>query len=110
MPDALDYAFRGRRTLIETIQRLAEVHPDKVYVKQPIDQDVSHGFRDVTVLELLQAVDAFAWWLECQIGRSEDENFETIAFLGVNDVRWSIVFYGAIKCGYKVCSSSALRK
>lgn len=88
-------------TLLETLQKQAQNEPERIYASYALSPDLSDGFRDVTVGELLRAVDAFAWWLHNGWGRSED--FGTVAYIGPSDLRYAIFFFAAIKCGYKVC-------
>jgi hypothetical protein len=67
----------------------------------PHSTDLSKEFKEITFAGLANAVNSTAWWIEGQIGRSND--FETIAFLGgVAEIRYAVIFLVAIKCGYKV--------
>ena len=54
----------------------------------------------MTMLQISQAVNKFAYWLEHTIGRSTA--FETVSYMGIPDLRYAIVFLAAVKCGYKV--------
>jgi hypothetical protein len=66
-----------------------------------IQQTYQKSFTEITFAGLANAVNLTAWWIEGQIGRSND--FETIAFLGgVAEIRYAVYFLAAIKCGYKV--------
>ena len=58
----------GSRLLPQVIDALSQSHPKRVYAIFPISSDLSTGFRDVTMLEVAQAVNNFAWWLEQRIG------------------------------------------
>ncbi|KAL0261671.1 Histone transcription regulator 3 [Diplodia seriata] len=93
-------------TLLETLQKQARDEPDRTYASYALSTDVSEGFRDVTVGDLVRAIDAFAWWLHAGWGRSED--FGTVAYIGPSDLRYAIFFYAAIKCGYKTLFISPL--
>ena len=84
----------------ETLEFLARAEPLRVYASIPVGKAISAGFRDVTVREIVHAIDACAWWLRDSLGQSH--SFETLAFVGVTDLRYVIFFYAAIKCGYKV--------
>lgn len=95
-----DKHHRGSRSLSETLEHLARCEPERVYALIPRGREISHGFRDVTVRELIHAIDACAWWISDSFGRSDD--FETLAYVGVADLRYVLFFYAAIKCGYKV--------
>ena len=82
------------------VDELARCSPDRIYTSIPRSSDLSQGFRDVATLELAQAVNHFAWWLDGQIGKST--TFGTLAYIGISDIRYAVVFLAAVKCGYKV--------
>jgi hypothetical protein len=90
----------GARLVPQVADQLAASSPSKIYASIPRGSDISDGFRDVTVLELVSAVNDMAWWIEENYGRSDV--FATIAYMGVSDIRYAIVFLAAVKCGYKV--------
>ncbi|KAH6696768.1 putative NRPS-like enzyme [Leptodontidium sp. MPI-SDFR-AT-0119] len=82
------------------LENRAKTDPHGVWAKFPISPiTYTEGFRSATHLELLNAVNKVAWLLEMSLGRSE--SFETIAYLGPNDLRSIIVVIGGIKAGYK---------
>ena len=91
---------KGSKTLIEAFDQWLEVKPDKVYACVPESSNINDGLRFVTMREMACAIDSFAWALTEQYGRSD--RFETIAYCGVNDLRYPVVFFALIKCGYKV--------
>ena len=90
----------GSRLLPHVVDELAQSNPKRAYATIPLSSDISEGFRDVTTLEMAQAVNHFAFWLEKSFGRSS--SFETISYMGIPDLRYAIVFLAAVKCGYKV--------
>lgn len=98
--DLLTEAKRGARNHIQLLNAWAEFRPDKVHVSVLKSTDISEGFREVTHLEIRQAADAFAWWLAGNYGHSDV--CETIGYVGLNDLRYAVFYYGAIKAGYKV--------
>jgi hypothetical protein len=91
---------KGKRTLIQTLLNRAEDEPDQLYGSFPLTDNIEDGFKDFTVGELAQAVDVCAWRIKEQYGIGID--YETILYMGVNDFRYTIFTYAAIKCGYKV--------
>ena len=90
----------GSRLLPQVVDELAFSDPHRIYGTFPQSSDLSSGFRDVTMLEMSQAIDRAAHWLEGVVGRSTQ--FETIAYMGLSDLRYAIIFLAAVKCGYKV--------
>ena len=90
----------GKRLLPVELDRIAEEHPSKVFASVPITSDVNDGFRDFSFLDIANGVNGFAHLLEQMYGRGK--NFETLTYIGTPDLRYVMVFLGAIKCGYKV--------
>lgn len=90
----------GSRLLPQVLDDLAKSKPGRIFASVPKTFELKDGFRDVTVLQLARSVNQFAWWIEKTIGRSS--TFETVAYLGLPDLRYTIVFLAAVKCGYKV--------
>ena len=93
----------GSRLLPQVVDTLARSNPERIYASFPLSTDFSNGFRDVTMFELANAVNKFAYWLEQNIGASTV--FETLAYMGPSDLRYAIVFLATVKCGYKVSDS-----
>ncbi len=100
--NAVDDNFQpyGSRLLPQVVDKLSRSDPKRIYATFPLSSDLSRGFRDVTMLEIAQAINKLAWWIETNLGRSTV--FETIAYIGPSDLRYAIVFLAAVKCGYKV--------
>lgn len=90
----------GRRLVPQVLDELARSDPDRVYAAIPKTADVKEGYRDITVAELARCVDYTSKWLEEKFGRSE--NYETITYVGLSDLRGITTLLAAIKVGYKV--------
>jgi acyl-CoA synthetase (AMP-forming)/AMP-acid ligase II len=91
---------KGHRILPETLDYLAKTAPDRVYAAIPRSNRLEDGFRDVTTTEVSRAVHSLAHWISRNHGRSS--TFETLAYVGINDLRYPVFWFAAIKCGYKV--------
>ena len=90
----------GARLLPQVVDELAQSNPDRVYMSIPKSSDISQGFRNITMREMALAANHMDWWIEEHLGRGKD--FETIAYMGVPDIRYAVLFLAAVKCGYKV--------
>ena len=91
----------GSRLLPQVVDELAQSNPERIYATIPLSSNLTQGFRDVTMLQISQAVNKCAQWIESTtIGRSTV--FETLSYMGLPDLRYAIVFLAAVKCGYKV--------
>lgn len=80
----------GRRLQPAVIDARAREEPDKSWASLPLDDyDLSKGFEDISYATLAAAVDKMAWFIERHVGKSS--TFETIAYLGVSDIRYHII-------------------
>ena len=94
----------GQRLLPVVVDQLAHSNPTQRVGLIPKGADVSDGYEAITVQRLARAVDAFAAWIEAQVGRAKEP--QTIAYMASNDVRYLIFLLAAHKTGYKVCPPS----
>jgi hypothetical protein len=92
---------RGHRVLPAIIDDYAKVAPDKIYAVIPVnDDDLSQGFKNITYEQFANAVNAASWWLESTLGQSS--SFETFAYYGLRDLRYTILVIAAAKVQRKV--------
>lgn len=95
----------GKRLVPTLIDELATTDAARVFVSIPRTADIQDGFEDITYGDLARAVNKCAWWMEHTLERSE--TFETLNYLGRQDLRYVILLSAAIKTGYQVwCPSS----
>ncbi|KAI0449144.1 acetyl-CoA synthetase-like protein [Xylaria acuta] len=90
----------GRRLMPCVLDQLAKTVPSKLFAAIPKTGHLLDGFRDVSVSDMARCVDFMAHWIENHLGRSA--SFETLAYIGIPDLRGVAVFYAAVKCGYKL--------
>lgn len=90
----------GRRLLPRVLDELARTTPRKLFGAIPKSADIAQGFNDITVSDVARCVDFMATWVEERFGRSE--TFETLGYIGIPDLRGVVIFYAAVKCGFKV--------
>lgn len=89
------------RTLPEVVDTLANQTPHAVWVKTPVPSASSFEWRDVTWSHLRGAVNSLCHWMEKTLGPAKIN--ETVAYSGVNDIRYPIMVMASMKMGYKVC-------
>lgn len=93
-----------RKLLIHVIEDKANQDPEAVYAEFPISATgFEEGFYKVTYAAFVNAINGLAWWLHETLGPSKD--FETLAYIGLNDLRYYALLFGAVKAGYKVLLS-----
>ena len=96
----------GRRLMTKVLDDVTKVTPDKLYATITLSDELPYRFRDITFAEVARCVSFLAYWLEDQYGRSD--NLETLAFLGIADLRGAVFFHAAVKLGYKVGSPARI--
>ena len=99
-PNATRRPPYGHRLLPRLLDELSKTSPNRLYASYACSVDISQGFRDVSFQDMARAADSFAWWIHDRYGRSD--KFETLAYMGIPDLRTPIIFLAAVKCGYKV--------
>lgn len=92
----------GSRLMPVVVDEIAQRQPDLVYASVPLTANISEGFRCITFFDIASATNHVAAWIDRTLGRSS--NFDTIAYMGLGDLRYVVVFLAAVKCGYKVRS------
>ncbi|ETS81832.1 hypothetical protein PFICI_06834 [Pestalotiopsis fici W106-1] len=90
----------GRRLFPSYLDEIAQTTPGRVYAAIPKTANVEDGYRDVTIADLARCANFMAKWIEDKFGKSQ--NFETITYLGLSDLRGVALFFGAMKTGYKL--------
>lgn len=90
-----------KKLLNHIVDDMAREKPDVLYAEIPLSPtSFDAGFRRVTYRALANAINGMAWWLHRTLGPGQ--NFETLLYIGPNDLRHNILILGAVKAGYKV--------
>ena len=83
------------------VEDRARTNPDAVYAEYPVSSSsYDQGFRKITYADLANAINGVAWWLHHTLGPCQD--FEVLAYIGPNDLRYPALVLGAVKAGYVV--------
>ncbi|KAF1956304.1 acetyl-CoA synthetase-like protein [Byssothecium circinans] len=90
----------GNRTLPQTLDDYAANTPNRLYAAIPKSRDLADGFIDITCRDMARCVNFMSHWITEKLGKSSD--FETVAYIGIPDLRSVAVVLAGIKCGYKV--------
>ena len=78
-----------------------ERNPNWLFARVPRSPtNLQDGFLNVTCGDFARAVNRAAGWLEDIFGQSL--TFDTLAYLGPSDIRYTIFVLGASKVGFKV--------
>ena len=93
--------YRAKQLLPNIVDGMAAARPEALYAEIPSSYtSYDQGYRKITYRELANAVNGIAWLLTKELGRGQD--FETLAYVGPNDLSYPIIILGAVKAGYKV--------
>lgn len=97
---------RTKQLLNNIVDGLARTRPQTLYGEIPVSP-VSYeaGYRKITYKALANAINGVAWLLTQELGPGKD--FQTLSYMGWNDVRYVILVLGAVKAGYKVSECPA---
>ena len=82
------------------IKRNAQNDPSGVFAQIPAGPEYAAGFKNVTKLQFENAINHTASLINNFLG--ESKYFETLAYIGPGDLRYSIIVVAGIKTGYKV--------
>jgi hypothetical protein len=93
-------------TLPNILRLLASQYPNITYAEFPRNpNDISEGYRKFTYLDVANAVNTLAWWIDKNVGRLEEGNKNgkaTLVYIGPNDIRYVVLSLASIVTGYKV--------
>lgn len=90
----------GARTLPEALDNHARDNPGRLYASIPAGTDIAGGFQDISCKDMARCVNNMATLVIDKFGQGI--GLETLAYIGIPDLRGAIVFLGAAKAGYKV--------
>lgn len=90
----------GSRLMPVVVDETATREPTLPYGYMPLTANVNDGFKTVTFSDIATATNHLAGWIHENLGPSS--SFETLAFMGLTDIRYVIAFLAGVKCGYKV--------
>ena len=96
----------GRRLLHAIVDERASSGYARPVASIPRSRDISKGFRDISYSTFANAINRCAQWMLVELGKSS--SLETLAYLGVPDLRYQILSIAAVKTGYSVKSSTNL--
>ena len=83
------------------VDERARANPDSLYAEYPVSvSSYREGYRKITYRCFANAINGIAWFLHRTLGPGV--NFENLAYIGPNDLRYPALILGAVKAGYTV--------
>jgi acyl-coenzyme A synthetase/AMP-(fatty) acid ligase len=96
---------QSKQLLVTIADGMAIAKPQATFAEFPKSPtDFSKGNLRITYQNLANVVNGLAWWLTAQLGRSKD--FETLTYVGPNDVRQNALILACMKTGHKLLLAS----
>jgi hypothetical protein len=89
-----------QRLLPRIIEFNAIAHPTKLYAVFPKSESFEDGLQELTYKDLANSINRISWWLDEKLGKSG--SFDTFAYIGLKDIRYSLLAVAAIKSGRRV--------
>ena len=84
------------------VDKRAKHEPDMLYAEYPVSTlSYEDGYRRISYSDLANAINGVAWWLHDVLGEP-GQDFEALAYIGPNDLRYPAFILGAAKAGYMV--------
>ncbi|KAL9094874.1 MAG: hypothetical protein Q9165_002823 [Trypethelium subeluteriae] len=81
------------------VDRLARETPQALYAEYPVSPlNYDEGYRQITYRDYANAINGAAWWLSDVLGQSKEH--EVLAYIGPNDIRYTVLALAALKAGY----------
>lgn len=93
----------GRRLIAQLIDTFAHDTPNRIYCSLPTSTKIEdgYGYKDISYYQLANAINHTAQWIQRQLG-PPSVDYQTIAYLGPSDLRYTILTIAAQKTGYMV--------
>lgn len=98
--EAVKKPYYGHRIFVNTIDQLAAAEPSRPWLYIPRSAKPQDGWQPVTFGEYANAINRTAQWLVDELGQGQD--FPTIAYIGPNDVRYTVILAASVKAGFQV--------
>lgn len=95
----------GRRLIPTMIDDRALETPNRQFAIIPKSDNLQDGFKSLSYQSYANAINKLSWWLEDRLGRSHETDFETVAYIGPNDLRYAMLCTAAVKTHRQVCDS-----
>lgn len=92
----------GRRLLPSLVDQVATQDPDRECFQIPRSSEPSDGWKRISWKDMANAVNRAAHRIVELCGQPEPGSFPTIAYIGPNDVRYTVIMVASVKAGYKV--------
>ena len=94
------HAMYGFRLMPQILDSYAKTTPERIYALIPRGFGVEEGWKDISFKDMARCANFMVEFMTKKVG--ESLSFETVAYIGIPDLRAAAVFLGAVKVGFKV--------
>ncbi|KAK5994515.1 Non-canonical non-ribosomal peptide synthetase FUB8 [Cladobotryum mycophilum] len=95
----------GHRLIANVVDEVATLDPTRPFFHVPVSTDPRDGWKPITYKEIANAVNYVAHEIAARArenGPRDQDEYPTIAYIGPNDVRYTIMMLASIKAHHKV--------
>ncbi|KAE9367390.1 putative NRPS-like enzyme [Stipitochalara longipes BDJ] len=97
------YDNYGSRLMPTILHDEAKHNPQRTFAVVTRSDNLEDGFIEVTFEQVARAVNHVSHWLQARFENGDKPpRHTTLSYIGVPDLRYNILFYAAVQCGYKV--------
>lgn len=90
-----------KRLLSNMVDEVAERNPDQTFCLHPAGPGTAQTWKKFSFRELAIAVNQLSWYIDEHT--KESSNQESLAYIGVNDVRYAVFLIACAKVDKVVC-------
>ncbi|KAF3392431.1 Iterative polyketide synthase CazM [Penicillium rolfsii] len=83
-------------TVLRLLDAIYAQDPTALYCLQPVSSEVSDGWTDVTIADVVSATNRFAQWIHTNVA-SVDGPSQTIGYMGANDIRYCAFVFACMR-------------
>ena len=98
-PEAIEL---GRRLMPSILSYESQKNPQRLFALSSKPNTIEDGFQRITFEQVGRAASYVSLWLKEHLGLKSAEDQESLAYLGVPDLRYNFVFYATLQLRKKV--------
>jgi acyl-CoA synthetase (AMP-forming)/AMP-acid ligase II len=92
-------------TVLRLLDAIHAQDPTALYCVHPVSSDVSDGWTDISIADLVSATSRFAYWIHTKVALADGP--QTLAYMGANDIRYCAFVFACMRLRHTVCSINA---
>ncbi|KAJ5896728.1 NRPS-like protein biosynthetic cluster [Penicillium subrubescens] len=82
-------------TVLRLLDAIHAQDPTALYCVHPVSSDVSDGWTDISIADLVSATSRFAYWIHTKVALADGP--QTLAYMGANDIRYCAFVFACMR-------------